>query len=453
MRLRERESHGRWRWLAAKECRELAASRAGLLFAIALGPLVAHAFTTAVETYAEASGAGGGSAALAQGLSPLDGIVVPTFGAYAIAATLLFPFVAIRLLSSEKESGALRMLLQSRARLSEMIAIKLAVLTVAWMLSWVPGLIALGLWRWYGGHLHAPEVAVVLAGYLLRGMLVTALALASAALTESAASAAVVTLALTLGTWALDFVAQVRGGTAAGIARFTPDAIIRVFERGELRIDIMLVTLVVVVMLLALAVAWLRPATTHRWRAMTTVLVGAISLLVALAASRLRPSWDLSEDRRNSFATSDERVLRTIREPVDIRVHLAPEDPRLADLERSILRKLRRTVPHVNIEYVARGTTGLFERPGEHYGEVWYRVGGREEMSRSTTEPIVLETIYKLARVPLPTRDASRTYPGYPLAARPVMAGLLLYAAWPVAILMAWWRRRRSRPTQRQDQL
>lgn len=442
MRSRERAAQGRWRWLAAKECRELAASRAGLLFAIALGPLVAHAFTTAVETYAEASGAGGGTAALAQGLSPLDGIVVPTFGAYAIASTLLFPFVAIRLLSVEKESGALRLLLQSRARLWEMIAIKLAVLVVAWVLSWLPGFFALALWRWHGGHLQAAEVTVVLVGYLLRGLLVTALALASAAVTESAASAAVVTLALTLGTWALDFVAQVRGGTALAVARFTPDAVIRVFERGELRLDIVCVTLVVTMMLFALAVVWLRPATTGRWRAVTTASVGAIGLFAALAASRLRTSWDLSEDRRNSFAASDERALRAIREPIEIRVHLAPEDPRLADLERSVLRKLRRTAHDLRIVYVARGSTGLFERPGEHYGEVWYRVGAREEMSRSTTEPIVLETIYELARVPTPTRDSSSTYPGYPLAARSFSAGLILYAAWPLAILLTWWGRR-----------
>ena len=70
-----------------------------------IGPLVGHSFITAVDTYAEASGAGGGPAALAQGLSPLDGILVPTFGAYDLAVTLLFPFIAIRLISADKEIG------------------------------------------------------------------------------------------------------------------------------------------------------------------------------------------------------------------------------------------------------------------------------------------------------------------------------------------------------------
>ncbi len=58
------------------------ASRAFWLLLLMIGPLVGHAFITAVDSYAEASGIGGGPAALAQGLSPLDGILVPTFGAY-----------------------------------------------------------------------------------------------------------------------------------------------------------------------------------------------------------------------------------------------------------------------------------------------------------------------------------------------------------------------------------
>src|SRR5262249_55998013 len=77
-----------------------------------IGPLVGQGFITAVNLYAEVSGIGGGPAALAQGLSPLDGILVPAFGAYDLAVTLLFPFVAIRLVSAEKDSGAMKLALQ-----------------------------------------------------------------------------------------------------------------------------------------------------------------------------------------------------------------------------------------------------------------------------------------------------------------------------------------------------
>src|SRR5262245_40392035 len=85
-----------FRWLVEKELRELAASKSWWLLLVVIGALVGHAFINATTVYAEASGIGGGPSALAQGLNPLEGIVVPTLGAYDIAATLLFPFVVIR---------------------------------------------------------------------------------------------------------------------------------------------------------------------------------------------------------------------------------------------------------------------------------------------------------------------------------------------------------------------
>src|SRR3954470_5842853 len=110
--------------LLGKELRELFSSRAYWLLLFMIGPLVGHSFITAVDTYAEASGIGGGPAALAQGLSPLDGILVPTFGAYDLAATLLFPFVAIRLVASERASGAAKLMQQSPASAAAMLAAK-----------------------------------------------------------------------------------------------------------------------------------------------------------------------------------------------------------------------------------------------------------------------------------------------------------------------------------------
>ena len=144
----------------------------------------------------------------------------------------------------------------------------------------------------------------------------------------------------------------------------------------------------------------------------------------------------------NSFAPADKRALAAIRNPLRITVYLAPEDPRLADLERGVLKKLRRTMRDVDVRYAARGGTGLFARPGEHYGEVWYALGGHDAMSRSTTEPIVLETIYGIAP---PTTDGAPAYPGYPLVARPRGAALLLYLVWPLAVITAWWWSRRPR--------
>src|ERR1700730_7622613 len=134
--------------LLAKEWHGLLASRAYWLLLFAIGPLVGQRFISAVDLYAEVSGAGR-SGALSQGLTPLDGILVPTFGAYDLAVTLLFPFVAIRLISEEKASGAWKLMLQSPASLAAMLAAKGVALLAGWLIAWTPGLLALILWKLY----------------------------------------------------------------------------------------------------------------------------------------------------------------------------------------------------------------------------------------------------------------------------------------------------------------
>ena len=135
-----RESPGSaFRWLLAKEVRELVASRSYWLLLLVVGALVGHAFITSVDLYAEASGIGGGPAALSQGLSPLEGIVVPTLGAYDLAATLLFPFVVIRLFAVEKQTGELALTLQAPARFSTSMLAKAVALSLAWIVAGLAG--------------------------------------------------------------------------------------------------------------------------------------------------------------------------------------------------------------------------------------------------------------------------------------------------------------------------
>ena len=439
------------RSLAGKDARELAASRAFLIFAVLVGPLVGHAFRIATATYAEMSGAGGGPAALAQGLRPLDGIVVPTFGAYVLALSLLFPFAAIRLVSAEKESGALDLLLQTRHSLTKQVVYKFLVLVGAWVLAWIPGLVALGMWRGAGGHLAGAEVTSVLAGHLLRGALVISIALLAAAVTESAAAAAVLALAFTLASWALEFVAQVQGGMAQTVAELAPEGMLRAFERGEVRADVIGVLVVTVVSNLAAAIVWLPPGRQRATRWSATLVILLVTSALTAVAGDLRSSWDVSEDRRSSFSRADEAALARVRTPVRVEVNLAPEDPRLADLEREVLHKLRRTLPDVTVLNVARSRTGLFDVPtarGEDrsagYGEVWYQVGNKREMSRSTTEPIVLEVIYRLAGVAAPQGTGSR-YPGYPLTRVPAGVGIVFYLIFPLPVLLLWMLTRSER--------
>ncbi|MES2176329.1 MAG: ABC transporter permease subunit [Gemmatimonadota bacterium] len=433
-----------WWLLLRKELQELANSRSWWLLLVLVGLLVGHAFIDATSSYAEASGAGGGPAALSQGLNPLSGIVVPVFGAYDLAGMLLFPFVVIRSIAAERDSGALVLLLQAPVRVHNLIVAKGVALLMGWIAAGLPGLLALLWWRAMHGHLHAPEVATVLLGHLLRGALTIGIGAAAGALAASAASAAILALAFTLGTWALDYAAAARGGWFQLIAAYTPSAALRTFEQGELRASTVAVMLVMTGGGLAVAVQWLQTGRTTARRAKGLGAVLVVVVAAALASSRFRSSTDVSEDRRNSFSGADELALRRIDSPLSIEVHLSPEDPRRSDLERGVFAKLRRTMRDVRITYVARGRSGLFERDADHYGEVWYQIAGRRAMTRSATEEIVLETIYDVAALTPPVSAAAEPYPGYPLRATPAHASLAFFALWPLIVGLAWWQSRRA---------
>jgi ABC-2 type transport system permease protein len=429
--------------LLVKEWRELIASRSFWLMLLMIGPLVGHSFITSVGLYAEASGIGGGPAALPQGLTPLDGILVPTFGAYDLAATFLFPFVAIRAIAAEKQSGALKLLLQLPGSLATKVSAKGLVLLLGWFVALLPGALAVVLWKSYGGHLYAPETLNLLCGHLLRALLSASIAVAAAAIAESAASAAIVTLGITVGSWALEFVAAYRGGVLQQLAAYTPTAALRSFEQGLLRVSAATAMLAIGAAGFGLAAIWLHTGRSWRFRLAGTVATGVVLALLMFGANSSRASWDLSENRRNSFSPADEAALRQIQQPLRMTAFLAPEDPRLADLEQNVLRKLRRVVPQIEVDYAASSKTGLFENAADHYGEIWCEMGSQKTMERSTIDEVVLETIYKLAATNPPAHAEEKTFSGYPLAARARGASLIFYFLWPLATIFAWWIVRR----------
>ena len=70
------------------------------------------------------------------------------------------------------------------------------------------------IWGVLGGHLNVPETANLLLGHLLYGLLVGAIALFSASISDSAATAAIIALAFTIGSWVLDFALAGQPGAA-----------------------------------------------------------------------------------------------------------------------------------------------------------------------------------------------------------------------------------------------
>src|SRR6516164_8701214 len=209
--------------LLAKELWEVASGRALWTMLLILCPLVGYSFFQAAALYGEASSAARDSPLLASGLSPFDGVLVPTFGALYVAVTLLFPFVAIRTLGREKESGALRLLVQLPYRTPTLIAAKMAAIFIAWLISIIPLAFVLIIGSVLGGHLYAPETLNLVLGHLLYGLLVGAIA-----------------LAFTIGSWVLDFALAGQPGLLEWISRLSLTQTLRSFEQGLFPLGLLL---------------------------------------------------------------------------------------------------------------------------------------------------------------------------------------------------------------------
>src|SRR5207253_5573300 len=116
-----------------------------------IGPLVGISFISAAQTYAEASGLNGTSVGVGEAFSPLVGIWAPTFSACELAAAFLLPFVGIRLVSSDRQSGALKLEMQHSFSSFTRLAVKAVVLFAGWVVAFIAPVVAVLLWKSYGG--------------------------------------------------------------------------------------------------------------------------------------------------------------------------------------------------------------------------------------------------------------------------------------------------------------
>lgn len=419
-------------WLLKKEWRELISSRAWWVFLLLMGPLVGVSFISAVRTYGEASGLNGTSAGVGEAFSPLIGIWAPTFSACELAAAFLLPFVAIRIVAGDRQSGALKIELQHPMPSFLRITAKVLILLIGWFIASLAPFAAVPLWKSYGGSIYAPELATVAAGHMLNAALTIALAAAAASFTEHPSTAAILTLTVTVGSWIVNFLAAIHGGLWERAAAYTPTALVAQFQHGLVRLDVVLIAIALIVAGLALAAIWIRLGTAVRRRLCESAgLIAAISVVI-LVCTFANASWDTSENRMNSFSRSDEQALRQIRQPLYIEAHLAPEDPRRFDLEHRAISKLRRTLPKLYVQYVSSTSIGLFEQTNPHYGEIWYELGGKKAVNRITTPEGVLETIYSLAGISPPPERDDDVFRGHPLAVSPNGAALVFYGIWPL---------------------
>jgi hypothetical protein len=429
--------------LLLKELREVLSGRALWTMLLILCPLVGYSFFQAVSLYSEASTSARDSPVLASGLSPLDGVLVPSFGALYLAVTLLFPFVAIRTLGHEKETGALRLLVQLPYRVPTLIAAKMSAISTAWLISIIPLVCVLIIWVMLGGHLYAPETLNLLLGHLLYGLLVGAIALFAAAISESAPTAAIIALAFTIGSWVLDFGLAGQPGLLDWLSRLSLTQTLRTFEQGLLSFSLLIGIVAGICGFTGLSAIWLHPGQRPRDKLTRSIICVVITAAVLSLATYIRTSIDLSEDRRNSFPAADQRALAGLREPLIITVHMVPEDPRYIDLRRNVLSKLQRVIPNITVRLATTGQTMVGSTSDETYGEIEYSYGGRSATSRSTSHREALPVLYGLAGKPIPTPILGEDYPGYPLTAGGELPLLWFFCALPLLIVLTWWCSRR----------
>ncbi len=427
--------------LLRKEMRELVTGNSLWILMLLLSPLVGYSFIQAVALYAEASRPALSIPELAHQFSAFDGILVPTLGGFYLAITLLFPFVAIRLIAAEKASGGLKLLVQLPYRLGDLVAAKFAALFAAWLIALIPVLSALVWWGLIGGHLDTRETATLMIGHLLYAFLIGAISFLAAALTEGGATAAILALAVTLGSWVLDFSALDRGGVSSLLAALSLTSLLRPFEQGLLSAPTALGMLIATAGFLALAAIWLPPGIPlGRKLKVSALIVVAVAILIS-GTAQSRTVLDVTPDRRNSFPLADEKLLGQLQERLLVTVHMASSDPRLVDLDRKVLARLKRAMPWVTIRIAEPGQTSPFGTAGdENYGEIDLTYHGKSATTRSTGAGEILPILYELAGAGPPAPGApGPDEPGYPLVADASNAAVWFYGLQPLAFAMVWW--------------
>ncbi len=421
------------------ELRRLLAGRAFWALLLILAPLAGYGYVEAARLFGEASRTALQFPEFARGMTPLDGILVPTLGAFYLATTLLFPFVAIRALGQDRESGAVKLALQWPIQPGVLVAVKLAAVGAAWFLSLAVPLSALAFWTLAGGHLALAETANLFLGHALYALCVAGIAFFAAALAEGAATAAIVTLAFTLGFWVLDFAAATGPEWLKLLAAVSPTQALKSFERGLFPAGPAAGLAALGLGLAGLAAALLPPglAPRQRWR---RGAIGIAALAVLLSATAFVPfAVDLSEDRRNSFNPADEAALARMDRGLAVTLNLNPEDSRAREYVANVLAKLKRLVPNLTVRWAETGKVGVFgAAQDERYGLIVYEYSGRQAESRSNSPREILPLLHELAGVTV-TPVELPAYPGHPLVADAKAADAWFYVLLPVLILLAGW--------------
>ncbi len=297
----------------------------GLLIILSL--LVGYSFVQAVKLFSQASQTALAYPALAAGMNPLEGIFVPTFGAYYLVETLLLPFVIIRLTGQDKLNGTLKLLLQLPLSPLALNGLKLLAIAAAWLLISVPAISVLMIWKYLGGTTYLPEILCLAAGHALYTLTIVNIALFATAISDSLPTAAMICLGTTLGSWVLDFAAG-GSGWLGKLGAWSLTTQLRQFENGLLSTNSVFYFLGLSLLFFITATIWVHPGVRLKQK-ITKISCAILLLLIAVAGIIGTPKYlDLTENLKHSFDPATTLALKQLAKPLRITIHLNRDDSR-----------------------------------------------------------------------------------------------------------------------------
>src|SRR5215510_13114386 len=274
------------RTLVLHELRNVVMGRAFWVTMLALTVLVGYSFIQAVDLYSQASKSALEFPELARGMAPLEGILVPTLGALYLASTLFLPLIAIRAIARDKETGALKLLLQMPLTPAWLVTIKVAAVIIAIIALFLPALSFIPIWLYLGGHVHTPELLNLLAGHALYALNIVGIAFLAASLSDSLSTAAILALAVTLSFWIMDFAATASGGFLHWLSFYSLTAALHQFEQGLFSLSAVLAMLLAALGLFALTATWLPTGIAVKKKLVVSLVIVLLFSLAAFGLSR-----------------------------------------------------------------------------------------------------------------------------------------------------------------------
>ncbi len=392
--------------LLKKEIKDIFFSKTAVLFFILTSFVIGNSFVMAVDLYSKASKTAIGNPLYASGFEPTPGIFIPTFGGLFLLFSLFLPFVTIPLISNERKNGTLSVLTQLPFRFGTILITKTiaSVMFVFFVLSLtIPSFVV---WKFYGGHIAYGESFTLLLGYLLYGLVIVAISFCFATLFENTANAAILTIAMVVFSWVVDFAKSANtSAIALFLSEYTFTKTLKSFESGILSLRSSLFFIFVSIFFLGLGYIFLRFDLKHKWKYL--FIIFAASVIPFLYFPKIVFNIDVTESHRNSFSPAVVKGLKQI-PPLVIKVYLTPNDSRFKDYEHDFLKKLRLVKTDIKLEMVNDDTLN------KNYGLFQYSLNGKIGSTYSNSEEEIFPIIFGLSGINIPNSKGNM-FKGYPL--------------------------------------